>query len=193
MLLLPVELASFTGSFKDNHVVLNWFTKTEVNNHGFEVERKIDNSESSSWKNIGFVEGSGTSNSQKNYSFEDKNINNGTYEYRLKQIDNNGQFKYSSTAKVLINSIPKVYALNQNFPNPFNPSTKISYQISKSEFVSLKVYDILGNEVSTLVNEKKSPGNYEINFDASSLSSGVYFYQIKAGNFVQTKKMTLIK
>ncbi len=191
--LLPVELASFTGSFKDNHVVLNWFTKTEVNNHGFEVDRKIDDSNINNWTKIGFVEGSGNSNTQKNYSFEDKNVDNGTYDYRLKQIDNNGQFKYSSTTKVLINSIPKAYALNQNYPNPFNPSTKINFQISKLEFVSLKVYDVLGNEVSTLVNEKKSPGNYDVAFDASSLSSGIYFYQIKAGNFIQTKKMTLIK
>ncbi len=191
--LLPVELASFTASFKENHVVLNWLTKTEVNNNGFEVERKTDNSKTANWKNIGFVEGNGNSNTQKTYKFEDKTISNGTYKYRLKQIDNDGQFKYSNTAEVLINAIPKAFALSQNFPNPFNPSTKINYQISKSEFVSLRVYDILGNEVSTLVNEKKSPGNYEANFNAASLTSGVYFYQIKAGSFVQTKKMTLIK
>ncbi len=191
--LLPVELASFTSTFKDNHVTLNWFTKTELNNYGFEIERKTDSTNIDNWTKIGFVLGSGNSNSQKNYSFIDNNVNNGIYEYRLKQIDDNGQFKYSNTTKVTINSIPKVFALNQNFPNPFNPSTKISYKISKIEYVSLKVYDILGNEVSTLVNGKKYPGNYEVNFDASNLSSGVYFYQITAGNFVQTKKMILLK
>ncbi len=191
--LLPVELASFTASFKNNHVLLNWFTKTEVNNNGFDIERKIGNDDKDNWGKIGFIEGNGNSNSQKNYSYEDKNINNGKYLYRLKQIDNDGQFKYSNTVEVVVNSIPKSYALKQNYPNPFNPTTKIGFQVPKLEFVSLKVYDVLGNEVVTLLNEKKSAGTYEINFDASSLSSGVYYYQVKAGNFVQTKKMIVLK
>jgi len=93
--------------------------------------------------------------------------------------------------------IPIAFALNQNYPNPFNPSTKIEFRISDFRFVTLKVYDVLGNEIATLVNEEKQPGTYEVEFDASSgirgLVSGIYFYQLRAGNYIQTKKMVLIK
>ena len=90
-------------------------------------------------------------------------------------------------------SVPSGFILYQNYPNPFNPSTKIQYAISSRQFVSLRVYDVLGNEIATLVNEEKPAGSYEINFNASGLTSGMYFYSIKVGNFSETKKMLLLK
>jgi len=89
--------------------------------------------------------------------------------------------------------LPELFELYQNYPNPFNPETKISYQIPQRDHVTLKVYDILSNEVSTLVNEEKSAGIYEVIYDASNLSSGIYFYQLIAGKFIATKKMLLLK
>ena len=160
----------------------------------------------SSWEKIGFVNGNGNSNSPKNYSFNDKTVTGGKYSYRLKQIDNDGQFEYSNIIEVDIN-LPLEFSLNQNYPNPFNPSTTIKYTIPsvtlspdknginsvEGSRVQLKIYDVLGNEVATLVDENKPAGSYEVNFDAGNLSNGVYFYKLQAGNFVQTKKMLLIK
>jgi len=185
---LPVELTSFIASLRMNTVYLKWETATEVNNYGFEVERKTEND----WKKFGFVYGNGTSNSPKSYSYIDDNVSSGNYSYRLKQIDNDGTFEYSNTIEVTINS-PEKFALNQNFPNPFNPSTKISWQSTVSGYQSLKVYDVLGNEVATLVDEFRNAGSYNADFDGSNLSSGVYFYQLKTGEFLDSKKMTLLK
>jgi len=209
---LPVELNSFTASQIKNEVLINWKTATEVNNYGFEVEKKSPSPTPSiregslEWQKIGFIAGSGNSNSEKSYSFIDQNplisndpankVNaNQTILYRLKQIDNNGLFKYSEEIEVDINNIPAEFVLEQNYPNPFNPVTSIKFSLPANHFgnVTLKVYDILGNEVSTLVNENKLAGNYEVKFDASSISSGVYYYQLNAGNFVETKKMILLK
>ena len=146
---------------------------------------------------IGFVNGSGNSNSPKEYSFTDKNLNTGNYSYRLKQIDNDGKFEYSNSVFVEINNQPQEFALYQNYPNPFNPSTRIQYQVSSIAHVTLKVYDVLGNEISTLVNEEQPAGSYEVEFDASSgiqnLASGIYFYQLKAGGFNVSKKMLLLE
>jgi hypothetical protein len=144
------------------------------------------------WAKAGFVAGSGTSNAPHNYSFTDAALASGSYAYRLKQIDNSGAFKYSQEAQIAIVT-PEVFALNQNYPNPFNPTTVISYQLPISGYVSLKVYDMLGREVMTLVNEVKSAGHYSINFNASAFSSGIYFYRITAGTFTQTKQMMFIK
>jgi Secretion system C-terminal sorting domain len=141
---------------------------------------------------IGFVKGNGNSNSPKNYSYTDEGVTSGKYNYRLKQIDNDGQFEYSKVVEVSI-KVPEKFALEQNYPNPFNPGTKINFVIPKSSFVNLKVYDVLGNEVATLVEEEKQAGSYEVNFDASQLSSGVYFCKLTAGDFIETKKMLLMK
>ena len=116
----------------------------------------------------------------------------GKYSYRLKQIDNDGKFEYSKTLQVDFNSAKK-FELIQNYPNPFNPITTISWQIQKDDFVSLKIYDVLGNEVYTVVDEYQQAGNYQRNFDASSFSSGLYFYTLQTGGFVETRKMILIK
>jgi len=142
-------------------------------------------------KNIAFVEGYGTTTETHNYSYVDANLTAGKYLYRLKQIDFNGQYEYSDVVEVEL--IPVQYALFQNYPNPFNPSTKITYTIPELSFITLKVYDVLGKEIATLVNEEKPAGNYEVEFDSSELTSGIYFYRLQAGSFVETKKMILLK
>lgn len=190
---LPVELTSFTANFKNNSVILNWTTETEVKNFGFEIERKNKDIHAEVWEKIGFIKGSGNSNSPKNYSFEDRKINSGTNLYRLKQIDNDGQYNYSSTIEVFAAFTPTEYVLEQNYPNPFNPTTTIKYQIPKSGFVQLKIYNVLGREVAVLVNETKSEGEYSVEFDAGKLSSGVYLYKLQTDSYVETKKLTLIK
>jgi hypothetical protein len=185
---LPVELTSFTASSTNNKVNLNWQTATEVNNYGFEIERiavsdkLLANNQqlnTNSWVKIGFVKGSGNSNSPKNYSFTDTPTGGMEFKYRLKQIDLNGQYEYSDVVKVTL-AAPTNFAVGQNFPNPFNPTTSIQYQVSGTSNVTLKVYDVLGKEVTTLVNENKTPGKYEIKFDGSNLSSGIYFYTLHA-------------
>jgi hypothetical protein len=185
----PVELSSFTGQNINNSVKLEWTAQTETNNNIFEIERKNPNS---SWIRIAEVKGAGTSISPKQYSFVDKILPIGKYYYRLNQLDYNGQSKYSNEIEVNINS-PDKYSLEQNFPNPYNPSTTIKYQLPKDGLVRLKVLDILGREVTTLVNENKIAGFYEVNFYASPLPSGIYFYRLEAGQFIQVKKMMLIK
>lgn len=186
--LLPVELTSFSADLEKSKVLLNWQTATEVNNYGFEIERTANNS----WEKIGFVEGHGNSNSAKNYSFQDSPTSDGVYSYRLKQIDFDGKFEYSSVVEVNFNTVTD-FALEQNYPNPFNPTTSISYSIPKNEFVTLKVYDVIGNEVATLVNTLQESGKHEVNFNASNLSSGIYFYKLTAGNYTQIMKMMLVK
>lgn len=185
---LPVELSAFTATVKDNVVNLFWKTETEVSNYGFEIERVVNDK----WIKIGFVEGHGNSNSPKEYSFTDKNLIGGSkFQYRLKQIDTDGQFEYSDI--VAVDIIPDKFALFQNFPNPFNPTTTIRYQLPKESKVVLKIYDILGAEVSELINEKIEAGVYELEFNAKSLPSGTYIFWISADNFVETKKMVLMK
>ncbi len=186
---LPVEFVSFTASVSGTVVNLNWKTATEINNSGFEVERQINDK----WSRVGFVEGHGTTTEPQSYSFTD-NIQNVAAEkiyYRLKQVDFNGTFEYSDVIEVDV--VPVEFALNQNYPNPFNPATKITYTLAQKSLVTLKVYDAIGNEVATLVNKQQEPGNYEIQFDASNLTSGVYYYRMNAGEFTAVKKMLLIK
>ncbi len=185
---LPVELVSFSALVLENNVNLNWQTATEVNNYGFEIEKTKNNA----WEKIGFVEGHGNSNSPKEYSFIDESTQNGKYSYRLKQIDFDGKFEYSSVVEVDFKSMND-FALEQNYPNPFNPTTMIKYSVPTKEFVSLKIYDILGNKVADLVNENKEAGNYEVSFDASNYPSGLYIYSITAGSFKQVRKMMLVK
>ncbi|HQF43682.1 MAG TPA: FlgD immunoglobulin-like domain containing protein, partial [Ignavibacteriaceae bacterium] len=162
------------------------------------------------WIEIGFVPGFGTTTEKRSYSFTDNNLATGSYSYRLKQIDYNGTVEYSNEVFAEVGA-PEEFSLSQNYPNPFNPVTKIKFTIptppsssplSKGRnevgFVTLKIYDILGNEVATLVNEYKPAGTYEVEFNSHSdegqnLSSGVYYYQLKSGSFISTKKMILLK
>jgi alpha-tubulin suppressor-like RCC1 family protein len=188
---LPVELILFNAFVNDNSVRLNWQTVTEINNYGFEIERTQDNLEM--WNNIGFVAGSGNSNTIRNYSFDDKTISNGRYSYRLKQIDIDGKYTYSHVIEIDVKNIPTKYELAQNYPNPFNPSTNIKFAIPQKEFVTLKIYDILGNEVTTLINAELDAGNHTKIWDAKNLSSGVYFCTLQAGSFTETKKMILVR
>jgi hypothetical protein len=199
---LPVELSSFNVSAGVDNIYLTWTTATEVNNYGFEIERKmekIDGSESSStseitrWDKIGFVEGHGNSNSPKYYSFDDNTLeSSGKYSYRLKQIDIDGTFEYSDVIEANL-SAPNTFTLDQNYPNPFNPITSISYSLPTDGHVTLTIYDVLGKEVALLANGFKTAGSYTSSFDATKLSSGMYFYTIKTGQFVDTKKMLLMK
>ena len=186
---IPVELTSFTAEAINDAVVLKWQTATETNNQGFEIERSLDNI---NFNNIGFVPGFGTTTETKSYNYTDSEVSSGNYTYRLKQIDFDGSFEYSQEVEVQVTA-PLVFTLEQNFPNPFNPSTVISYQLPVGGNVTLKVFDLLGCEVATLVNENKSAGKYEVEFNAENLHSGIYFYEFKAGEFIQTKKMILMK
>ena len=187
-IIVPVELTSFSGSSIDGNVALNWSTATELNNLGFEVQRSFSKSD---FVTVGFVEGNGTTTERQEYSYTDRNVTAGKYFYRLKQIDYDGSFDYSDVVEV--DASPISYSLEQNYPNPFNPSTKITYSIPQKFLVSLKIFDALGREVSQLVNEEKEAGKYEIDFNASHLSSGVYFYKLETGDFVQTRKMILLR
>ena len=196
---LPVELTSFTALATNNYIQLNWTTATEVHNYGFYIERTLalpntpSNEASLTWSEIGFEEGNGNSNSPKEYSFVDNSVPAGVYQYRLKQVNTDGTFEYSEVIEVAFGSIPNEYNLSQNYPNPFNPVTVISYSIPSSSKVLLKIYDAIGKVVTTLVNQNQDAGNYKIDFDASELSSGVYYYKIQTGEFTTVKKMLLIK
>ena len=187
---LPVELASFTATTNRNAVSLNWSTATETNNAGFDVERKAVTG--TEWTKVGNVAGSGTTSEVRNYTFTDR-TNTGTYNYRLKQIDVNGNFTYYNLSNEIEVGVPSSFAMSQNYPNPFNPSTKINYDLPVDGKVSILLYDMTGRQVANLVNEVKTAGYYTVTFNASNLASGMYFYRISAGNFVSTKKMVLVK
>ncbi len=186
--ILPVEITTFTANTKNGNVVLNWSTATELNNSGFEVQRKIN----SDYKTIGFVAGNGTTTDVQNYSYTDNNVNSGNYSYRLKQIDFNGTFAYSEEVNVDVTS-PVKFGLGQNYPNPFNPSTKINFSIPQNSEVTLTVFNVLGQEVKTLVQGFMVAGNHTIDFNAAGFNSGIYFYKLQAGSFSEVRKMTLLK
>jgi hypothetical protein len=185
---LPVELSSFTSTVNGRNVSLIWETKTEINSNKFVIERIND----AEWLEVGSVIASVLSNSPKYYSFTDKNLQSGKYQYRLKMIDNDGTFQYSSVIEAVI-EVPNEYSLMQNYPNPFNPSTVINYSIPHDGKVTLKVFDITGRQAAVLVNEDQKAGTYSVNFDASRLSSGVYFYSLGSGSFTSVKKLMLMK
>lgn len=187
---IPVELLSFTAGAFDNNIHLNWSTSTETNNKGFEVQR--NSSLENKWIDIGFITGYGTTTKNHNYSFVDENLPAGKYQYRLKQINLDGSFEYSQIVGIDI-SLPEVFALSQNFPDPFNPVTTINYSLSNDGKVSLKVYDILGREVSTLVNENQKTGTHSVKFNGINLPSGVYIYKLTSGTNSSSRKMILLK
>jgi len=194
---LPVELLSFSSSVINNDITLNWTTATETNNSGFQIERReTKNERSEEWKTITFVNGNGTKTEPQTYFYKDEKLSAGNYQYRLKQIDFNGTFEYSNIVEAEILP-PAKFSLEQNYPNPFNPSTNIQYAIASKQFVSLKIFDLLGREIVALVNEEQPAGNYTIEFKPESsiknLVSGAYLYQLKAGEFIQTRKMILLK
>ena len=193
---LPVELNSFTAKQSGNKVELNWSTVSEIDNTGFDVERKQAGSPQSAvgnFEKIGFIPGAGNSNSQKDYSFIDYGLSkSGKYFYRLKQISSDGSFKYSPEVEVDVTIILQ-YSLNQNYPNPFNPSTKISYSIPKDGFVKMILFNVLGEQVETLVSEFQSSGIYTLEFNAGKFNSGIYFYKMEVNDFSAVKKMMILK
>ncbi|MDQ7817622.1 MAG: lamin tail domain-containing protein [Melioribacteraceae bacterium] len=181
---LPVELLSFISIVFGNKIQLTWSTATEVNNYGFGVERRTQNEE---WKKIGFVQGNGNSNSPKNYAFTDQPLGGINFKYRLKLIDFDGSYEYSNEVAVTLKGINQ-FTLEQNYPNPFNPTTTIRFSLPLEYFVSIKVFNLLGEQVSEVINQSLKEGYHEIKFDGSNLASGVYFYHLNAGNFRATKK-----
>ena len=191
--IIPVELSSFTANVSNGNVVLNWITATETNNKGFEVQR----SSGSDYQTIAFIQGNGTSTQQHSYTYSDQNVTDGSYSYRLRQVDFDGSSAYSQVVEVNVTA-PKVYSLAQNYPNPFNPTTQINFSLATDSKVTLKVFDILGQEVATLLNGNLLAGPHFVNFDASKLTSGVYLYRMDAtgadgSNFTAIKKMLLTK
>lgn len=187
--LVPVELASFTSLVSANNVELKWQTETEENNSGFDIERKSG----TLWQKIAFVKGSGTSNISNTYVFTDKALQSGNYQYRLKQIDYNGNYEYFNLSSEVSIGTPDKFALSQNYPNPFNPSTLINFNLPSESFVNLAIYDLSGKEVMSLIREKKPAGYYSVNVNAGALPSGAYFYRISAGEFNSVRKMILLK
>jgi hypothetical protein len=186
---VPVELTSFSANVNDGTVVLEWSTATELNNSGFEIERKSQNSD---WNRIGFVTGSGSTTEIRKYSYSDNSVTSGNYSYRLKQVDFDGTFEYSQ--EVNVDVTPSMdYALQQNYPNPFNPTTKIRFTVPEASAVKLTVFNAIGEAVKDLVNNYYEVGSHEVIFNASNFASGIYFVRMESGSFVSTRKITLMK
>jgi hypothetical protein len=194
---LPVELVSFNVSSRRLNAEIAWKTATEVNNHGFEIQRsegRDQKSGSGLWTKVGFVEGNGTSNTTHEYSFTDRVVSAGTYAYRLKQIDRDGKFGYSTEVEVTVGSAPLTFALEQNYPNPFNPSTNIEFTVPVTGKASLKVYNIMGQEVATLFEGIAESGVFHrVTFRGSNNASGIYLCRLVSGNSAQVRKMLLTK
>ncbi|GMU84946.1 MAG: hypothetical protein AMXMBFR48_01880 [Ignavibacteriales bacterium] len=186
---VPVELTSFAAAISGSDVVLNWSTASEVNNSGFSIERKAAGE---SFTSVSFVEGKGNTAELSRYTYTDKDVTPGVYTYRLKQIDFDGTFSYSTEVEVNV-EIPGVFELAQNYPNPFNPSTTIKFALPKDANVTLSVYSVLGEKVATIINGSLKAGNHVVNFDATKLSTGLYIYKLEAGEFSATKKMMFLK
>jgi hypothetical protein len=187
---VPVELASFIASVSGNDVTLSWTTATELNNSGFYVERSTGED---SWNNLGFVEGHGTTTEIQSYTFVDKSLASGIYDYRIKQVDFGGSFKYYDLSQEIEIVLPNTYSLSQNFPNPFNPTTKIKYSVLVDGLVNITIFNMLGEKVANPVNSVHEAGNYELTFNAANLASGMYIYRMESGNYVSVKKMMILK
>ena len=175
-----------------------WVTEIELNNSGFNIERKLIK-DGEVWKKLAFIPGNGTTSQPKGYLYEDKKLNKGIYKYRLKQIDYNGNYEYFELANDIVIAPPNKFELGQNYPNPSNPKSKIDFQLPFRGIVTIRVFDALGQEVSTIINELKDAGYYTAEFDGSRIASGVYFYRIEAKDIVtlqsliKTMKMVLVK
>lgn len=189
MNVVPVELSAFTANVNKNTVTLNWTTESELNNNGFEIQRKFAGDQ---FITIGIVQGAGTTTKRNNYSYTDVDLVDGNYVYRLKQVDFSGAFEYSDEILVEINA-PTVFGIEQNYPNPFNPTTNIKYSVTEPSFVKLAVYNMLGEEVSVLKNEYMTSGTFNATFDAASLPSGIYICKLETSYAVSAIKMMLMK
>lgn len=196
-ILLPVEMTTFAAAVSPSGVLLTWKTATEVNSYGFQVERMITNG---AWKQIGFVTAAGNSNSPKTYSFNDKGLSTGKYQYRLKIVDQDGSYKYSAIVEASVKNAGS-FALSQNYPNPFNPSTIITFSIKSDSHVTLELYSVSGQKIATLINENRAANTYdfELNMSKYNLPSGIYFYRLSGTDIatgkaqVATKKLAYIR
>ena len=193
---MPVTMLSFSAISLHNYVALNWATAIELNNSGFDVERRLVK-EGAPWEKTAFVKGNGTRNEPMYYSYTDNKLNAGTYSYRLKQIDYNGNFEYHVLDVNMVVAAPNKFTVSQNYPNPSNPNSRIDFQLPFDGTVSIKVYDMLGRQVAVLIDGFKIADFYSVEFDGSKLSSGVYFYRVMANgsgqSFTEIKKMILVK
>lgn len=185
---VPVELISFTASANNSVINLNWSTATELNNSGFEIQRKNENSD---WISIGFIKGFGTTTTQNNYSYTDQNPFMGNNLYRLKQIDLDGTFEYSDEVNVEL--VLSEYVLAQNYPNPFNPTTTINFNIPKEDFVNVTIFNSIGEKVATLLDGIMTSGSHSLTFDANGFASGLYILRMSSGSYSNTIKMNLMK
>jgi hypothetical protein len=191
---LPVELISLTATSRQSAVSLQWSTATEKNNYGFEVERRTASRADDPFTRVSFVRGAGTVNNTRNYLFVDENVQPGTYEYRLKQIDNNGNFIYTHTVEVVSSVTANEFALHANYPNPFNPSTTIRFSVPQNGNAELKIFNTAGQEVRTLFHETAEPGTlYQVRFDASALTAGIYFARLEFGGKQLVQKLVYAK
>lgn len=186
---VPVELSNFTANVNGQSVQLNWTTVTEKNNSGFEVQRRGG---INAWEVLGFIPGRGTTTEPSDYTYNDDIKSSGRFSYRLKQIDFDGSYEFSDEISVEV-LVPVEFNLAQNYPNPFNPSTIISFSIPQASNVNLSVFNILGEKVATLISEIKDAGSYEVEFNPTNLTSGIYIYKLEAGSFNSFKKMMLLK
>ena len=187
--IVPVELTAFTATVEGNAVLLNWTTKTELNNAGFEILRSFDDNDE---EKIAFIIGDGTTSEQRNYKFMDDQLENGSYSYRLKQIDFDGNFEYSDAVNIWI-SAPLRFNLEQNYPNPFNPTTTIKFSLPEATNVCLTIYNALGQELTELVNTNLEAGFYDYRWDATNVVTGLYFYELRTDKFLSIKKMLLLR
>lgn len=196
-----VALTSFTLAVEKNNVKLTWVTASELNNLGFEIERRAH--DANNWQPLAFVKGSGASRELRSYTYVDRNVPPATYDFRLKMIDLSGSFEYSSVITAVV-GLPATFALMQNFPNPFNPSTEIQYQLPAVSApagkikTTLKIYNLLGEEIRTLVDREEAPGFYSVTWDGKDKSgrtaaSGIYIYRLQSGTFVETRKMVFVQ
>lgn len=201
---LPVELTDFVATTIKNEVILDWATGYEFNNDKFEIQRidknsikGYDNNTELLYSTIGELRGYGTTELGHHYRYIDKNLRTGSYLYRLKQIDFNSNFVYHYLSDEVIIGVPSKFSISQNYPNPFNPTTKINYELPDDGYVRITLFDINGKEVSTLVNADQKAGYQTLEFNGSSISSGIYFYKIDFNNngnaISETKRMMLIK
>ena len=194
---LPVEMTNCSASANRLNATISWTTATETNNFGFDIERKPAGNQLmavSDWTKVGFVQGKGTSAKPTTYSFVDEGVTAGTYAYRVKQIDKSGSFTYSSEMTVNVGAAARAFTLSDNYPNPFNPTTNIEFTLPNDGHVTLKVYNVIGQEVATLFDGEAQAGKYiESKFDATRLSSGVYFARLQYGGKALLKKMLLLK
>ena len=192
---LPVELTDFNSSVYANKVNLSWTTASEHNNKGFYIERNfsVNGSNSFEWISIGFIKGAGNLNTVTEYSFQDKDLMTGVYQYRLKQTDYNGLYEYFYLNNEVEILRPDNFKLSQNYPNPFNPSTNIEFTLPADGSVRLDLYDITGREVKNLLSGNYSAGYYNVKINAEDLSGGIYFYRLTAGSYTTAKRMILLK